>query len=403
MSASERSEPNTGSDGVIRGPHLWLNWQAMLHGQPARTSSRSEHSPVILPLWEEYSLYSDARIAGEVDLGPYRLIMDFGWPASGRIGRPDRQLVLRVYDHLLDEEPGPERPVEFAPNLAGWTGGDIGDQMAAVLSLALFRRVRSSGVSRQCFDDLGDQHGVPCGPDLAPLLGEPKGRPMLPEIAHEARVELAQSLLKTYANVSSGDAAVLTRAAGQYADAVWWADADPRISWIKLVGALETAANCFDTASAATPVELLKRHRGKLYGALKRAAPEAVELVADDLAGLLNAQAKMVDFTLRHVPDPPERRPTVGQFDFRELETALRMIYHHRSRDLHDGIPFPAPMCEPPMVDEHGIAQECMPFLAASSRGGTWKSDEELPMYLHFFAYLVGGALSKWWAGLRIA
>src|SRR5215211_8944471 len=50
IGASEPVEPNTISEGVIRGPHLWLNWQAMLHGQPARTSSRSEYSPVILLL-----------------------------------------------------------------------------------------------------------------------------------------------------------------------------------------------------------------------------------------------------------------------------------------------------------------------------------------------------------------
>jgi hypothetical protein len=33
-----------------------------------------------VPLWEEYSLYSDAHIAGELEIGPYKLLMDFGSP-----------------------------------------------------------------------------------------------------------------------------------------------------------------------------------------------------------------------------------------------------------------------------------------------------------------------------------
>jgi hypothetical protein len=114
------------SDDIVRGPHLWLNWQAMLRGHPARLTSRSEHSPLVLPLWQEFSLYSDARLAGELEVGPYRLIMDFGQPWSGRIGVPRRQVVLRAHDHLPDEEPGPS-PADFTPNLQSWTGGDMGD------------------------------------------------------------------------------------------------------------------------------------------------------------------------------------------------------------------------------------------------------------------------------------
>jgi hypothetical protein len=223
---------------------------------------------------------------------------------------------------------------------------------------------------------------------------------MLPGLEREVRVEHARPFLETYAAVSSDDAVALTRAAGQYADALWWADADPRIAWIKLVGALETAANSFDASTGSNAVDLLKGHRGKLYGRLKRVSPEAIEIVADELAGLLNAQGKMVSFTLKHAPDPPELRPFIARFNFDDLEKALRMICEWRSRDLHDGIPFPGPMCEPPIVDDEGVAHERMAFIAATSHGGTWEADEQLPMYLHTFAHVVGGALQNWWAGL---
>jgi hypothetical protein len=108
----------------------------------------------------------------------------------------------------------------------------------------------------------------------------------------------------------------------------------------------------------------------------------------------------MVAFTVEHAPEPPATRPEIAQFDFATLEDALHTVYNWRSRDLHDGIPFPAPMCEAPVEDGHGVAHERMGFIAATSHGGTWQADEELPMYLHTFSYIVGGALRSWWRAL---
>ncbi len=89
-----------------------------------------------------------------------------------------------------------------------------------------------------------------------------------------------------------------------------WADPDPRISWIKLVGALEVAANRWDRAqNDDDPVELLKRHRGALYGKLKKIDVRAIDVVARSLASMLNAERKLLAFTLRFAPVPPDRRP----------------------------------------------------------------------------------------------
>ena len=57
-------------------------------------------------------------------------------------------------------------------------------------------------------------------------------------------------------------------------------------------------------------------------------------------------------------------------------------------------------MCEAPVLDENGLPFERMPFIAATSHGGTWQADGDLPMYLHLFAYVVGGALRRWWKSL---
>jgi len=315
----------------MRGPHVWLNWQAARQGHPPRASSHPKRTIQVLPLWQEYSIYSDARIAGNLDAGPYKLIMSFDVQGRRGIGQLHRQLIVRVTDHLPDPEPddGPvdtARAHDFTPNLDGWTGGDIGEQITALLSVALARRVRSSGVSRECFEGIGDSLGTPRGPDVAPFLEAPSGYAMIPQLAGEVRIEDAGPFLETYAGLSSKQSAIVLRAAGQYADALWWADADPRMSWIKLVGALETAANEFDQSTTSDPVELLKRHRGRLYGDLKRIDPRAAEVVARHLHGLVQAEDKLLAFTLAHAPAPPPQRPTIAQFDFGELESALSTI-----------------------------------------------------------------------------
>jgi len=379
----------------VRGPHLWLNWQGMRAGQPARSSSYGESS-LVHPLWEEYALYSDAPLGGELELGPYQLLTTYA-DDGGRIGRVSHQLVLRYSDHL--EEARAEFGDADVVEESGWTGGSLGDQMAAVLALALARRVRAGGVVRQGFDP-GDPRGRPMtmGHRL-PVLGEPGRRPMLPGVAETVELGDASDLLRTYATLSAADAAVLTRAAGQYADALWWADADPRVAWIKLVGALETAANQADKArDDGDAVALLKRHRGALYGRLRRIDPEAARVAAEALAGTLRVEAKLIAFTLDHAPAPPAVRPQRGRVDFDDLEPALRTVYDLRSRDLHDGIPFPWPLCEPPTTGTDGV-YECFPGIAIQASGGTWPA-ERLPMYLHVFAHIVGGVLRNWWSGL---
>ena len=391
--AASRATATDDSPQPYLGPHLWLNWQGMLVGQPARTTSNDE-SILVHPLWEEHALYSDADVTGEVTFGPYAFLMTLA--GAGRIGRASQTLVFRHRDHLMEEPPGRMR-AEL--DLGGWTGGDIGDQAAAVLSLALARRIRSGGVVRQGFAP-GDPLGRPFAPShRPPALTEPVRGPMLPGIAESAMVQGTAARFERYGALAGPDAIALTRAAGQYADALWWADADPRISWIKLVGALEVAANRWDRAQDDDdPVALFKRHRGPLYGRLKTIDTRAVEVVARSLAGMLNVERKLLAFTLRYAPAPPDRRPEAAQVDFDDLEPALRQIYEWRSRDLHDGIPFPAPLCEPPVGHENP-AYERFPVIGMSSGGGYWPA-EVLPMYLHMFAHIVGGALRNWWNDL---
>jgi hypothetical protein len=238
---SDPDPPSADEDVSLQGPHAWLNWQAKLLGQPARTSSLT-HPILVKPLWEEIGLYSDARIVGELTVGPYELMLAF--PArEPALGRAELSLILRSRDHLGDPRDDTVQTTE-GEDVAAYAGGDLGDQIASLLSLALDRRVRSGGVMRHGRE--GRPEGQPFyGWHHPPVLIPPRSRPTLPSFATEARLEDAAPYLEAYASLDGAHAVVLQRAAHQYADALWSAEADPRIAWIKVFGALEAAANAW--------------------------------------------------------------------------------------------------------------------------------------------------------------
>jgi len=108
------------------------------------------------------------------------------------------------------------------------------------------------------------------------MLAEPAHAAMLPKIAARASLEDAHALLTAYSTLNGKQAVALVRAAQQYADGLWWADADPRISWIKLVSAIETAADYWSKATRLDLVAELARLHGALYSELENTAPDAI-------------------------------------------------------------------------------------------------------------------------------
>lgn len=73
-------------------------------------------------------------------------------------------------------------------------------------------------------------------------------------------------------------------------------------------------------------------------------------------------------------------------------------IYDYRSKALHDGTPFPAPMCEPPFYNkEWSVTYAEKPHGGAvGAMGGTWLA-KDIPLLLHTFEYITRGTLIKWW------
>jgi len=305
------------------------------------------------------------------------------------------QLVLHVHDHL----PSADRPTwdYEVENVASYYGGNTSDEFAALLSLALSVRLRSGGLIRSCI--AGDD---PAGRPMElhhhpPTLVAPQRDPMLPYIAREISLGDAM-LLSTYPRIEGSDAVALVRAAQAYADGLWLADADPRLAWIKLMSAVETAANHWKAASFDSPVEQLRRHRKRVYRALRDGDPAVLETVANDLAPTFHAERKFGQFLEEFDPGPPTVRPTMAQVDWTDLEDPLTVLYEYRSGELHAGLPFPGPLCAPPAY-AGDIPLERVGGLAVAFSGARWPA-HRLPMYLHVFAHLVGGALREWWASL---
>jgi hypothetical protein len=104
---------------------------------------------------------------------------------------------------------------------------------------------------------------------------------------------------------------------------------------------------------------------------------------------------------MRFLPPPPQSRPPEPyQFLWEEsgIRKALRKIYGFRSSALHDGKPFPEPMCGLPFTEDRNWAAPTeKPFaLATSSLGGVWLA-KDVPMLFCFFEYIARHALLNWW------
>jgi len=367
----------------MAGPFIQENWQLFLKGQQWKEAF-------------EYPLFTDAHIVGDmVEYGPYRLINTI---AYGEQKQTRPSIVLRALWFIE-----PSLPNWEATNDERYHGGWFADEVAALVSLCLGIRLRA-GSENRVFRPDGDPMGRPIAYGLAP---EPK----IPQISlqqnlvlpyHQGQRELSDSqLLETLPSLPPEDALVLVRAARLYQEAVWVAETEPERSWLLLTSAVETAANRW-RSTEEPPVERLRASRPQLEKLLRdRCGDDFVEEVAAYIAPYMGATRKFIDFLLEFLPPPPQERPPSAfqvNWNASHLKKVFAKVYKHRSRALHGGIPFPAPMCAPPISVERQFVEKPA-GLAASALGGVWRG-EDIPIHLHTFEYIVRGALLNWWGSL---
>jgi hypothetical protein len=365
-----------------KGPLAYENWQAAEAG---------------VPRWcaYEYPLFTDADIIGD-DLddgcGPYQLLNAVPDTRRKRF-RPT--LVLHVEHHVKYD---PE--VRLETDDESYHGGLLQDEIAALVSLSLGIRLKAGDPIRMFGAEDPTGRPVSWGHIDDPVPPDIPQSPILPRATGEHRLEEAFTL-RTFPRLQPKYAAALVRAARLYQEAVWIAESTPELSWIMLTSAVETAASCWRSSSEA-PLDRLRASRPQLEEMLKEyGGDELVLKVAEEMAPYMGATRKFVDFILEFLPEPPAERSyewAQHSWDPKSMRNSMRLIYQHRSRALHGGTPFPAPMCMPPRrVAQNPALTEVPTGLSSSTRGSTW-ARKDTPMLLHTFEYLVRNALLRWWS-----
>ena len=340
---------------------------------------------------QEFPLFTDAWITGEIEVGPYQFVNTVAFKS----GTARAAIVLRYAMHRSWQEPDFQKT-----NTDLYHGGSPPQELAALASLATGIRLRA-GHSTRLFEPTGDPLGRPNEMHSrgAPYFEVPDSY-ILPAAVEPHSLDSLQILNRLPALIQA-DARALMRSARLYQDALWLAESAPELTWLLLVSALEAAANEWQKEKG-DKIARLEHSKPELYRFLASLKDCSIlPTVAEHIGDSLGITRKFVEFALKFLPGPPQLRPLEwAQFKWEpsQLKKALRTIYGYRSDALHDGRPFPGPMCEAPArLDASWVAPaERMLAEAASQRGGVWLQDD-IPMNLHLFEYIARAVLLRWW------
>ena len=375
--------------GHIIGTPAYANWRAFLENKPSLGAY-------------EYLMYTDAWITGEVadGLEPYRFFNLIA--IEMRKGRVRPAVALQYSLHINFQIPSPDEKTEQAL----YHGGGMEDELAALASLKCGVRFRIAGLIRE-FDIEDDPKGrlraygnLPEPPllisDKRNVGGSSSSGFILDSVTGQHSMMPIEEI-RTFTTLSPQQAMDLVRAARLYQDALWTVESEPNLAWLMLVAAIETAANSFYTTEQP-PLERLRASRPEFVKYLENTGVKGLATkVADEFVNSIGATKKFVDFLMKFCPDPPKQRPFEHyrvEWTPNNLKKVFRRIYDHRSRALHDGIPFPAPMCEPPILPSPYVAEE--KSLGAGIGVNTWQA-KDIPMLFHTFEYITRNALNAWW------
>lgn len=377
------------------GPSSYENWKAALNGEELQWTL-------------EFPLYTDAHIIANAleGYGPYQFLnTDPMTPDSRSPLRP--AIVLRFDDYRTFEV----KDIDLGKtDYRLYHGGELTDEIAALVSLCLGIRVKCGQITRRFDPNSKDVRGQPTTHlfDNNPTLPQIYGRPILPKVREQRSLHDISLIAKyNHLHLDPEQAAILVKSARLYQEALWISEASPEISWLLLTSAIETAANLYYNTREETEESILQRmdlRFPKLRNILVKVGHEALVQVAEHIAGEAGIVEKFRDFIEQFRPNPPLVRPPV-QFQLSwvwdELRKSLNKVYTYRSIALHSGIPFPAPMCESPYIgdknDEPQYAE--IPIGSTRMKGSTWRR-KDMPMLLQTFEYIVRNSLLNWWRSM---
>lgn len=350
----------------------------------------------------EFPLFSDAGFTGQVRAKnwPYEFLNTV--PTDIEAGEVKAPLILRCHIHA----PQSVVPDFSKTDSSAYHGGVMTDEVAALASLCTGTRLRAGGMSRAFDPSTQDPLGRPVSWDrrAVPAMRLNPKRLVLPDVVGLHNLDSLHRF-ESLPSLSGRQAVALVRAARLYQDALWIAESEPALAWLMLVSAIETAADDW-SATTGTPIDRLEQSKPELVQMITEASSrELAEKIANAIEPSLGATKKFVEFSLAFLPQPPQKRPLAAfqiEWEPAALKKTFGIIYGYRSKALHGGTPFPAPMCEPAETHQvmEGVSERGTTGLAASTMGGFWRA-KDLPVNLHMYHYLVRETLLKWWASLE--
>lgn len=345
----------------------------------------------------EYPMYTDVRLVGEVKdgCGPYSFLNSLPFHEA-----PGKIQVGFVFRCAFFGDPMNKHGL-FETNEDGYHGGTLSDEISALSSLILGARVRAGDCSRT-FGVIGnDPMGSPRSSlNTLPTLSRRNVNFVVPSIASSWRDLKDLSAIKSILELRPAQTISLMRAARLYQDSLWIAESEPELAWLMLVAALESGALSWHQKDQ-TPVELLKAVKGDFSIELEKHGADVLNLVASEIAQLFQSTSKFINFCSYFLPEAPAGRPPqFWQINWtkKNWKQIFNKIYGYRSRALHQGLPFPRPMCEPPerYGDDSFPCEKGTSGLAVRTLGSSWHADA-LPVSLNTFVQLTREILLAWW------
>ncbi|MBQ0960878.1 hypothetical protein KAK06_18125 [Ideonella sp. 4Y11] len=346
----------------------------------------------------EFPLYTDVSFTGDMQQsGPYIFLNLIAREERPGTVRP--AMVLRYAE--AREGKRPTFPKKSNTDL--YHGGTLVDEVAALAALLLGARCASGGLSRAFGGGLtNDPMGRPIGWEQVPIPGSirfSRDSAIVPSALGFRKMALLAGL-DGLPQLSKKQSVSLIRSANLFNDALWLCEQEPHLSWLMLVSALEGAAVCWQQEKGS-PVERLRISKPDFSAAIEEQfGADLLARVAAEFSDSLGVTKKFVDFCLAHLPPAPEPRPREAfQIDWTPefWQRALRQIYQYRSKALHEGIPFPAPLSEPPMLFEGDSAHSERGTLGLSTNtlGGSWIA-KDLPVNMNVFVQFTRSVLLNW-------
>lgn len=374
----------------LDAPYSYKNWKEFNNGK---------HSLGM----EEYPLFSDAHLTDtfDEDCGPYQFIHVVGRLAECGVARP--KFILRFSRHI-EVDITVEDMAKKRDDIHH--GGRPVDEIAALACLAMGVRLKAGWPTREfSLEEEGDPLGRPMSLGLMndPVIPMGNSGLVLPKSCGPYMHRNIRETLKrfaTFPRISKSDATALVRAARLYQDALWIVESEPSLAWLMFVSAMEAAASHWRNSSG-DPCNIVKELDPELYKIANEASDtDSARNVICRAAERLKSTKKFLDFSMEFKPPPPPERPehhwAQHPWSNKKFRKTVQKIYGYRSRALHDGRPFPAPMCRPPMIYSKSDLPEVPLGLGASSNHSTW-SIKDTPILLHTYEYIVRGSLLKWW------